>query len=85
MNKEFCLFVLQQLSPQSYSYVGDLQSVVDLSVTKTVESLEATIRKYVKSKSEFESWGKDVDDIRFVVHQVRRKTTLVQSLDHRFA
>ena len=71
MSQEFRLFVLQKHSPQSHTYVGCLQPGVDALSTKTVESLTETVRAHIKSLPEFESWGKDVDDIDFIIHHVR--------------
>jgi hypothetical protein len=40
-----------------------------------VESLTETIQQYIKPRPELKSWGEDIDDIDFVVHQVRRQQT----------
>lgn len=72
MIQHFSLFVLQRHSRQSHTYVGELPRGVDRRPMRTVEFLEKIVRKYIKSRREFKSWGKDVDDIHFDVYRVRQ-------------
>lgn len=79
------LFVLQRHSPQSHTYVGQLQHTVNEPAQEDVGSLTETVRSHIKSLPEFKPWGKDVDDIDFAVHQVRQQhTSGIESLDCRF-
>jgi len=80
MSRESRLFVLQKHSPRSHTYVGDFRHAVDMRSTITVESLAEAVRRYIKSRPELKSWGKDVDGIGFVVHQVRRQQIPVEPL-----
>jgi len=74
MSQEFHLFVLQKLSPQSNTFVGELVPTVDVSLTGTLGLLKEAVRGHVKSLQKFKSWGEDVDRINFVVHKVRRRS-----------
>jgi len=78
------MFVLQKHSPQSHTYVGDLRPAPNTPPTETVESLTETVCGYIKSRPEFKSWGEDVDDIGFAVHQVRRKQIPLKPLNRGF-
>jgi len=71
MSKTFHSFVLQKFSPQSHVYIGKLQHVVDAPSTRTMELLEEAVRGHIKSRQEFNSWGENVDNIDFVVYEVR--------------
>ena len=75
----FRLLLLQEHSPQSHTYMGDVRRSVDRNSTKTVGSLVGLIRDYFKSRSDLESWGEDVDYIKFTVHRVRQYLTLIES------
>jgi len=68
---KFYLSILQELSPQSHVYIGELQRVVDVSSMKTVETLEDAVRGHLKSCREFKFWGEGVNPIDFVIHKVR--------------
>ncbi|KAF9648215.1 hypothetical protein BDM02DRAFT_2331371 [Thelephora ganbajun] len=81
MSREFRLFVLQEHSPQSHTYVGSLQHTVNVPSTKTVGLLAETVRRYIKSCPELKSWGEDVDEIDFVVRQVRRQQIPIEPLN----
>ena len=71
MGRLFHLFVLQKFAHRSYAYVGEIRPTVDVSSTRTIESLEEAVRGHLGSHEEFRSWGKSVDGIDFVVHKVR--------------
>ena len=70
MNQAFRLFVLQKLSSRSHNFIGELQPAVDAPSEDTLESLEQAVRDHIKSREEFKSWTKGVDNIHFVVHKV---------------
>jgi len=78
MGQEFRSSVSQKHPPQSHTYVGDLQHVVDMQSTKTVEHLAETVRDYIRSRPDIKSWGDNIDDIDFVVHEVRRGQTPIE-------
>jgi len=79
MRETFLLFVLQKHLPQSLTYVGKVRHTVDVPSADTVGSLGEPVREYIKSCQEFKSWGGDVDNIDFVVYQVRQQQTLVET------
>jgi len=69
MSQTFRLFVLHKLSPQSHTYIGAIEHVVE-APSITVESLEDVVQDYIRSRQEFKSWSED-EDIGLVVYKVR--------------
>ena len=80
MDQMLRLFLVQGRSPKPYAYVGDLQPVVGLSTTKTVQLLEKTVPEHIvcTPNSSPEEGGVKVEDTDFVVHRVRGKQISMQ-------
>ena len=81
MPQTFQLFVLQKCLPLSYTYVGDLLEVVETPSTENLESLEESVQGFVRSRPEFKFLGEDIDDVSFVVYQVRRQWIPIEPLN----
>ena len=73
MSQDFHLSILQECSPQSHVYIGELWRPVYKSSTGAMAYLTKAVRDYIKSRQEFKSWGEDVDYIHFVVREVRAR------------
>jgi len=70
--REFHLFVLQDLSPQSHAYVGDFPFKIRDTPAGPMESLEEVVRGHIWSLQGFKSWDESsIDSIDFVVRKVR--------------
>ena len=72
MGRDFHLFVLQERSPQSHTWMRQFRHKIDVSAETNVESLVEVVRNNIKSHLD-KSWVVDVDDMVFGVYRVRRQ------------
>ena len=85
MSQRFQLFVLQSHPEASHTSLGHFTLKFDpSSASATVEFLEEAVRTHIKSRSEFRSWGEDIDNIIFEVYQVRQQHTFGESINRPF-